>query len=331
MEQRPVSDQDPYQERTEHYKSQLFVLEQECGVPDGIITEDMRQVGAEMLLEVYKKYGDPNSETYMLYHNDEHTLSVLGRCWVQASLRKKEFPEEFSDKDYILGMFGALGHDIARMTGGPPGEDERQSARKTTSDYMRRLGFSEEDCRRVREMIMTTEVTTENGVVVQTNIQKGSTDKLKLELAIADINGIAMEGIDRMIEDAFNLCLEVNGVSPDDMLANIDTIEKFFTMQAKFIEKRLDSLDGDFEYYYGGKAVHMREVYERAFTGATRHAKGAAHVLYRFPVIRQNSIRDALEQANAYVGTAAEKLFIAKKVLAAWLTRLTPDEAAAQV
>jgi len=331
MEQYPASEQDPHQERVEYYKDQLFILEQKCHIPGGIITEDIRQVGAEMLFEIYTKYGDPNSETYMLYHNDQHTLNVLERCWVQAGIRKKEFPEEFSDKDYILGMFGALGHDIARMTGGLPGEDERQSAQKTVTGYMRKLGFSEEDCRRVTEMIMTTEVTTENGVVVQTNIQKGSTDKLKLELAIADINGIAMEGIGRMVEDAFNLCLEVNRISPDDMLANIDTIEKFFTMQAKFIEKRLDSLDGDFEYYYGDKATHMREVYEKAFTGATRHAKGAAHVLYRFPIIRRNSIRDALERANAYTGVGAEKLLVAREALAIWLTRLTPEEAAKQM
>lgn len=322
---------EPYNEKMVEYIYDIYELMDVTGVPKGLIPEEVVETGAEMLVYLYENYGDPDSETYKLHHNDQHALSVLRRCWVQASLRKRLFPAEFSDKkDYILGMFGALGHDSVHGSGGKKGEDERLSG-IWTCGRMYRLGFGDEDCQRVREMISTTEVTTDaNGAIVQTNIQQGSRDILKLELAIADINGIAMEGTETMVNDAFNLCLEFNRMSVSEMINHLDVVERFFATQAKFVEKRLNSLKSDFEYYYGEQAAAVSKMYENVFTDSTRQAKGAAHTIYRFPVIRKRSIEDVIQKAADYMGSDAEKLALAKAELNVWLTRLTPEEAASQ-
>lgn len=319
------------------YTETLTTLTHELNVPRDAISDEMIDTGAEMLALIYKKYGDPASETYKEYHNDLHTLDVLRRSWILLNLHSSKFPQKFTDRDYAIIMFAALGHDIVHGTGGPTGEDERQSA-DLTALYMKRVGFTDTECERAKEIILATVAGLENGSIVQKNIRSGSKDPLKLILATADINGIAMEGTQRMINDGFNLCLEMGNLSIQrviketvkttaDIIKKPSSVVSFFGRQAKFLDDRLERLRGDFAYYYRDEEVEeVNELYEETFTKATRDARAASRVMYRFPRIAEFAINDAIKAAKDTAGTNAEKLQVAKARLGEFFMRLPRDE-----
>jgi hypothetical protein len=329
--QPPQEELDPH--KILEYTEALTSLAQELDIPEDAITEEMVAVGAEMLASIYKRYGDPASDTYKEHHNDIHTLDVLRRGWMLLKLHREKFPDKFTDHDYAIMMFSAIGHDIIHGTGGPMGEDERQSAERTAL-YMKRAGFSDEDCERVKEIIEATTVRTENGSIIQTNIRSGNKDPLKLQLATADINGVAMEGTKTMINDAFNLCLEFGKVSIQDVIDETLKITRgkkkeqssvvlFFGTQARFLEERLKTLRDDFAYYYNEEEVEaVNELYEQTFTRATRDAIGVSQVIYRFPKIAELAINDAITAAMDTVGNNAVKLQSAKAKLGELFMRL---------
>lgn len=314
---------EPQDEKMVEYINRIKEVATETGIPADAISETEITIGAEMLTRIYYEYGDPDSENYKTYHNDQHALnSVLRRGWRLLNLLQETFPEKFSNKDYGLMLFGALGHDIVHGTGGPIGEDERQSGIETTP-YMRRAGYGGADCSRVQDMIDATRVAVDaKGSIVQTNIRSGSKDPLKLVLATADINGIAMEGIPTMINDAFNLYMEIYGQTVKDMLKDPRKVIDFFFTQAKFLDDRLKALDGDFAFYFTEEEVErVKAAYEHEFTGATRDAIGAAEVLHRFPNVGKLLIEEALKATDKVKGSSMENLTSIKKELGRLLIR----------
>lgn len=334
---------EPLLDRLLDHADTIHDLIEEHEIPDGIITEEIFEAGLGMLQLAHEKYGDPKGETYRAYHDDRHALNVLARSWKLLSLHRKKFPEKFEDSDYALSMFAALGHDLVQGTGGDKGEDEHQSA-ALTREFMKRIGFSDNACDRVTEIICATIVNRENGTIIQTNIREGKKDILKLILATADINSVAMEGTPALVNDVFNLLLETGnngqGISVEEMLIKAqepkvpiddntykyNDVVTFFRNQATFLEDRLNALKGDFAYYYEGKEIkEIDAIYEETFTGATREALGVVRMLDRHPNLAELAIRTAATTALACHGTDTEKLAIAKQTLTSLLFRTSKE------
>lgn len=334
---------EPLLDRLLDHAGAMRGLMEEHNIPPGVITEEMLETGLGMLQLVYEKYGNPASESYRPYHNDVHALNVLARSWKLLSLHRQKFPEKFKDSDYALIMFAALGHDLIQGVGDEPGKDEEQSA-ALTCEFMNQVGFSGEDCERTKEIIKATIVTRENGTITQTNIREGSKDILKLILATADINSIAMEGTPALVNDVFDLILETGNhgqrmtvakmfaeaqkpkVPKNDKEYAYNKVVNFFMYQAEFLLSRLNALKGDFAHYYEGKEVEdIDHLYENTFTNATREALGVAKTLHRFPNVAELVIREAAKTAVEFPGTDAEKLAIAKQTLTELLYRIPKE------
>lgn len=312
MEQQPNPEQGQLQD---FFQSELLAIEQDeqLAVPEGVITEEMRQVGAEMLVAIYNKYGDPNSETFKQYHNHQHALDVLKRAWEQLLLHRSEFSERFTDHDYRLLFFAALGHDGVHGNGGGLGTDEELSA-EWTIPYMRRLGFSDEDCMRVSEVICVTTVykRESDGAIIQTYIREGSEDPLKLIMANADINGILMGGIPAFANDVLNLWLENNKKAAGDIAEHKEELATFFGTQLEFVETRVKELWGDFQYYYKEDAQKISQLYEETFTRATRDALGAIRTIDRMSNLVELLIDEMVSVIEATSGDDQTKLAAAK-------------------
>lgn len=306
-------EQDPQQERLRMYQSRIETMEHEFGVPNGVITEEMRHVGAEMLLDIYNRYGDPASETFKQYHNDNHALDVLGRAWNQLRLLKTAFPDRFNDHDYRLLLFAAIGHDSVHGTGGAMGSDEEQSAEWTLA-HMRRLGFDETDGVRVREAVVATTVKTreEDGAIIQTYIRKNSNDPLKFIMAYADINGMLMGGLPVFANDSLNLYLELQRKQASDIKANKGSLQAFFGRQMQFIYTRLEELDKDYAFYFKDDASVVKQLYYDTFTRASRDAYSVVRTIDSRPRIMELIIDDLVRVIDETDGDEQEKLAVAK-------------------
>jgi hypothetical protein len=149
-------------------------------------------------------------------------------------------------------MVQGMGHDRAHHTR-VRSEDERIS-RDITSMVMHTKGnvFSTHDTQRVGRAIMATQVAfNPGGFIEQTKLRQGDRDTLKFTLANADINGIAMEGHDRMITDAIALFMEMNDYRKAHELAgNLDGLFDFLGGQAFFLRSRLEAMPGDIAHYF---------------------------------------------------------------------------------
>ncbi len=289
-------------ETAQTYAGQIYTIIDQVGLSAETISPEAIIGGSEILLDIHARCGDPNSETYEPYHNDQHALQVLSRSWRLLQLLQKIMPEKFSGSDYEALLWASLGHDVVRGTGGTLGEDERQSAQLIAA-RMQEAGCEDTMCEQVADIILTTIVEhDEQGRIKQTNIRSGNKDPLRLILATADINGVAMEGIPTMINDVFNLYMEVRHRTVADMVANPEEVIEFFFSQAQFLESRLETLSGDFAYYFTQEEVAIvQAAYEEEFTQATRDGIGAANVLFRFPHLGELAITDALQTSHQSV------------------------------
>ncbi|MFO0971578.1 MAG: hypothetical protein U0520_04525 [Candidatus Saccharimonadales bacterium] len=87
--------------------------------------------------------------------------------------------------------------------------------------------------------------------MIQPFVCNGSAEKIKLVLANADVNGIAMGGIGAMIEDATHLFMEQNGfLTSAEVLANAGEFGRFLELQAGFLRDRLNDLEEQIAYYF---------------------------------------------------------------------------------
>lgn len=307
---------EPLLDRLLDHADTIRDLMEEHEVPEGVITEEMLEAGLGMLQLAYEKYGDPTSETFKQYHNDEHAIDVLGRAWNQLRLLKAAFPDRFTDHDYRLLFFAALGHDSVHGDGGAMGSDEEQSA-EWTLGRMRRLGFDEADCERVREAIVATTVKTreEDGAIVQTYIRDGSDDPLKFIMAYADINGMLMGGLSVFANDSLNLYLELQHKTVSDVQADKSSLQAFFGTQLKFVDTRLQELDKDYAFYFKDDADKVKKLYYDTFTRASRDAYSAVKTIDSRPHIMELVVEDLIRVIDETDGSEQEKLAVAKNQL----------------
>ncbi len=200
---------------------------------------------------VEEKYG-PASSNPLSYHGPTHSLDVLRRNFIIWRECHKQIPEKFPLKD--LGLLAILGpgHDHEQLET-IPGRNEQVSYTNTAKamDTRRRV-YTHEDKMRIQGATLVTRVTrNEDGQILQTYLREGERDPLKLTTAYADINGIAMEGVDRMLKDATNLFMEIFGIKRSAEIAlHLDQYVDFLGSQAFFLNTRLEALPGDVAYYF---------------------------------------------------------------------------------
>ncbi len=200
----------------------------------------------DTLVQILDAVAELNKE--LPYHNQEHAVHVMRRSFVVYRSLHESLPEEFDDRSYELLAIAAASHDIFQHFTNP-GENERLSAQAAVS-FM--FDYTSEECTRVYEAIVATSVSrSEEGTIQQCFLQEGSRDPLKFVLATADINGIALEGVPRMLEDAVHLYLEFNKIPTDaSFIAHSKEIGAFLTSQAAFLKDRLNAVTNDIEYYW---------------------------------------------------------------------------------
>jgi len=128
-----------------------------------------REKGTEKLInyalsEIEKKYGtgEGDGQSPRRYHNKKHTQDVIDASVKIAQLALKK--GKIKPSDIPLIQIAASFHDIEQDLGS--GLNEQESARKA-EEQMRKEGFSDEEIEKVREMIMATRVSYDEGTMRQ--------------------------------------------------------------------------------------------------------------------------------------------------------------------
>lgn len=228
-------------------------------VPEGYdLARETQPLAAACLELVDRRYG-PASDHPLRYHNAHHSLDVTRRAVELAVILRPYMRAEYQHQVFDLAMIAAASHDYAQDA--TSGENERNSARFAVEAVEQEDGeLSRGDfTRRLKQAILaTTAPMNEDGEIVQSNLQTGSHDPIKFNLAFSDINGIAMEGSQRMILDATNLYLEIIDGSGETF--SVDGLYNFYLSQADFLRQRLNDgrVKADIAYYF---ADCINEVY----------------------------------------------------------------------
>lgn len=256
-----------------------------------------QEVAVQLLEDVDARHGD------LPYHNASHGLDVVRRGLRLTSALLPYIDEKYQKGIYNLPFLAGPAHDFVQ------GANDHQNVRDSADHVIQRIhenGHNEQiNCRkvfsRIRLGIYATEVRREksSGKVTQVNLQEGSRDPIKFIMAMADINGIAMEGPKRMVRDAVNLCYEMNDGKP-----TADQLYGFVLFQQKFLKDRLqdDQTKEDIKYYFGD---HSDEVYDlgyEKFNGMITTAYSIARSISGTPII-SNIINDKLKAASHIPGS----------------------------
>ena len=287
-------------------------------IPLEVAEVDQRAIWiASVLLEgVDEAYGK-DSDTELAYHGSAHSRDVIRRSLSMWRDLHETLPERFPIPDLGLIAVAAAGHDRVQLEG--PVINERMSAR-ATANAMKRRGatyYRPADRERVDEAIMTTIVEfSPEGEIHQVNLRKGARDPLKLVLAYADINGIAMEGPFRMYKDATNLFMEISGITHNGGIAlQADRFVDFLGSQAQFLETRLSDMPSDVAYYFPDSTEAFQVAFKmntilRPHEGALELAKFMRSSPIMRGIIHSMSIGTLLDtnKAAAYFKESVEKL-----------------------
>lgn len=275
------------------FATKIHELMQE--IPEGVVSEEAVGHAAALLGRMHEAYDDPKSSSYRPYHNSRHNLSVLRRAWRLWGLFQEKLPERFDDAGYETLLLGACGHELFVEEDTESGKDEKRSG-KYTLRYMIGSGYSHEESQRVYCAIEATAVERNaEGSIIQYNVQKGSKDPAKLILAMADINGIPMEGAPTMFEDAMNLYMEFSHTSMKELLHHPKKATDFMLTQADFLEDRLNAMPADIAYYFTGEEKQIvEEIFSKEFSGSTREALALASRMKNMPTLAEFAVDKAL-------------------------------------
>lgn len=311
---------------TAYFAGRIETLAEEILPAGTSISDKAIAAGAVLLEQTYEAHGDKALPSYKSYHNHEHPLTVLRRDYKLLTIMQTTLPDRFDDSIYDLSTPPTCGHDLVNTPGRPAGENETDSAvivRQTMLDF----GYSQDQAQQGYDMVEGTAVERdEKGAIVQNNLRRGSNNPLKWALANADINGIPMEGIPRMVSDAFDLYLEFSDTPVKDFLRNPAGAAKFFQTQAQFLEDRLAVVDEDLSYYFSDEEkAALQAAFTEEFTGKTRDAISAARMLFSFPEVPELIISSALSKVDTAVSSGSEQLERVKLHVAELLRR-TPKK-----
>ncbi len=275
-------------------------------IPEGVVSERAVELSASLLEMVHETYDDPAGPRYKPYHNSQHSLNVLRRSWRLWGLFQEQLPDKFDDDGYETLLFGAAGHELFVDGDTAAGKDEKRSG-KFTLRYLLSAGYDHDKAKRVFCAIEATTVEREeDGSIIQSNVRRGSKDPAKLILAMADINGIPMEGIPTMLEDALNLDMEYSQTCLKDLLQHPKKALGFVLAQADFLEDRLAAMEGDIAYYFEGEEKKIvEEVFQKEFSGTSREALALASRMKRAPSLAEVAIEKALSSGKSASSIAA--------------------------
>ncbi len=281
------------------YRERIFEILQEFGIK---VSDRAIEVTNTLLQRMYVDHSDSNSETYKPYHNDLHALSFIRRGVQLWSLWKEIIPDEMGDEDLELILFIGSGHDLV------PNNGEEESG-FITAVHMNEAGYDQTQIERVFDAIIaTTARKQEDGTIIQTKLRQGTKDPLKLLAATVDINGSAMEGLDTMLSDAFNLYLEDSQQERKSVLFKPQNLLSMLAYQRKFLRDRLKARDGDIDYYFEEPmATRIKELYDEHFSLTAKEVWQAAKILGTTN-IAETSIRLTLGSASWLVSQSNENI-----------------------
>jgi hypothetical protein len=195
-------------------------------------------------------------------------------------------PPRWQPKIYELAFTSPAGHDIER---GPDDLENVRLSGEHIVDLIEEKGGRELNTKifkkRTFDVIQTTAaVRTEDGEIVQVNIQKGSHDPAKFIGAFGDKNGIAMEGPKEMIRNAVALSAEF------DHQLTLNGLVDFLGYQRQFLRQGLNDwrVKGDIGYYFPESTDEVYKVMRRAFHGNIRSAHGLAVLLREQEPVRES-------------------------------------------
>lgn len=253
-----------------------------------------------ILKEVYVKYGDEkSSEEYKQYHNHLHALSVLKRAMRLIHLINEKLPGTFSEHDQELLLIAAVGHDLVLADNTEEGLSETLSAEKVAI-YMSDAGYTKEEAAVVEDAIIgTTVVHDEDTTIRQSRLCEGSKSKIKFVLAMADINGVAMEGPKAMFTDSFALFDEMSHQGKAKVLFNPVKLQKLLEYQFHFLRDRLDQRDDILNFFFIPEEVEIiKDVFHDEFKDTYADAYRIARLLSNDTNLMERIIRETLGNAS---------------------------------
>lgn len=218
-------------------------------VPGYRLSPETIPLAAGALEDVNRKYG-PNSDNSMDFHNAPHSVGVTSRNVSLGNILYPYLPEPYEDRYFDLAILGGSTHDVEQ------GADDIANVRTSADDTVRRveaadgpLNTSFFKTRLKIGVLATTVIRLPSGELVQVNLRTGSRDPFKFNMGFADINGIAMEGPERMFEDATTLYHERTANPTGE--GQYD----FYLTQVKFLRQRLNNwrIKGDLAFYFGDR------------------------------------------------------------------------------
>jgi hypothetical protein len=219
-------------------------------------------MATEAVYGLDERYGT-DSDNHLEFHNAPHSVDVLRRDVRVTKLLLPYVQPMYLRRIFDLAVLGPAYHDWEQLLG--PGKNEAASVDYATGQVEEKGGRklnTKVFKGRLGEVISASAVTMlDSGEIIQTNIQSGSHDPAKFNLAFADINGIAMEGPRRMIRDGTHLYLE----TVKD--PSFEGLYPFLVDERRFLRQRLNDIrvKSDIAYYYPDDIEEVYAVMRKAF------------------------------------------------------------------
>ncbi len=266
-------------------------------IPQGItLAPETIPLTIEAVEEINRDYG-PESDNPLLFHNAPHSIGVIRRDVRMANMLYPYLGPVHRRRYYDLALYAGGIHDRRQDLG--PIENERASAAygvqqiEATDGILNTQSFKK---RLVYAANATAVRMDEKGKLVQVNLQSGAHDPIKFNMAFADINGIAMEGPKRMVEDATNLYYEITDEPTDEGLYD------FLAGQRAFLRGRLNDVQikADIAYYFPNDAEAVYKDMRKAFRGNILSAFRLATMIDEDP-----GLRHPIGRVTRHIGTRA--------------------------
>lgn len=275
------------------FRERLDDIVSDVAVPGYVVNPASIEVAEWALHAIEARYG-PDSDSPLAYHNADHALDVCRRAVRLTNVVYPYLKPEHHAKIFDLAIVCGAGHDLEQSLGS--GANERASAEAMMAKVLEiddPVINNKKFLQRMKLGILATEVhRNEEGELVQTNLRTGSRDPIKLIMANADINGIAMEGNARMIRDVTHLCQEAYGEP------TAEQYYKFLIDQAGFLRQRLhdEQIIPDITYFFPDDADAVYRDTRKLFQGNIVDAYRLALFMEQHPDI------------TASIGTAAKRV-----------------------
>lgn len=293
----------------EPHSGEVWLEELRRDNPDMVFIDGVADIAeiADRQLDVH--YGS-GSDHPLAYHNKQHSSDVVERALKLLRIHQGVTPNSFimQRAPSLIASAGKL-HDIVQLRG--PVTNEQLSA-EYARDIAPNYGFAYAEADLQADMIMGTVTQKVDGKLQQTRLeQTQSRDPLCLILATADINGIAMEGLHRMIKDSVNLTAEKYEIdSTKVLLEKPHEVAKMFGAQTAFFGNRLDQIERDLRLFYSeDTAREIQAEYQREFGSLGGEAIRAANLLSRTPDLLGDVISiDVTQTVDLAVGSIVAQI-----------------------